>query len=150
MTDRREMILERLLAILDAIPGSNAAFRNKTDIAEGTRPCIVLIDGDEDAEGRDSNRAGRAPRRVHMHPQIYILAGGQAEDIGTTLNEMRAAAIYELTHDVTLQALTVNADDVVYEGAQSLIEDGRRVEGVIVLSFSITYLLRPGDLAVSG
>ncbi len=63
---------------------------------------------------------------------------------------MRAEAIYQLTHDATLQALTVNDDDVVYQGAQALFEDGRRVEGVLILTFVITYLLRPSDLAASG
>ncbi len=150
MTDRREEILVRMLGILSAVEGSSNAFRNRSDVHESLRPCIVLVDGDEEAEQQDSNRAGRTPRRVRMTPHVLLMAGGPAETIGTQLNDLRKQAIYELCSDAQLKALSLQDNDVVYEGAQMIMDEGRRIEGVMVLVFTVTYLLRPIDLAASG
>lgn len=147
--DIREAILSRMLTILDGTGGVRA-YRNLAEIQESIRPCIVLIDGDEDAEQRDNNRGGRSPRRVTMLPEIYILLGSQSETVGSELNAIRAGIIHDLTHDSTLNDLTINSDGIAYEGAQSIIESGRRVEGAMVLRFAISYLLRPSELATSG
>lgn len=151
MTDRREEILARMLVVLDALEtATGGAFRNRTEIADGMRPCVVLVDGDEEAEDRDSNRGGIAPRRVHMTPEVILLAGANADEIGTTLNAIRAEAIYALANDTELTAWTLDDNAVVYEGASTMVDNGRRVEGVLVLRFSLTYVLRPNELAVSG
>lgn len=147
--DVRELILLRIMAVGAFIHGSNGIFRNLTDVAEARRPCVILLDGDEEALP-DPNRSGNSPRRIRMEPQLVLLLGSSAAEIGTDLNAMRIAAIYAITHDAELLGLSLNGRECVYEGAQSIIEDGRKVEGAIVLRFAITYLLRPGDLASSG
>ena len=50
MTDRREMILTRLLEIAVGVDGIVAAFRNKDEISEKQRPTIVILDADEVAD----------------------------------------------------------------------------------------------------
>ncbi len=65
MTDRREMILARLLEIAVGVDGIVAVFRNKDEISERQRPAIVILDADEAADDADPNsRPSRAPRRV--------------------------------------------------------------------------------------
>ena len=78
MTDKREQILVRLLGIAQALPGIAAAFRNKDEISDRQRPCIVILDADEAADDGDPSGLARrpnAPRRVGMTPEIYLMLG---------------------------------------------------------------------------
>ncbi len=83
MIDTREAILVRLQEICAAVPGVNAAYRNRTQFAEDSRPCIAIMDGDEIADERDNNLSGLSPRRMEMSPEVYLLIGSQPEDVGT-------------------------------------------------------------------
>ena len=51
--DRREHILERLVAIAGALPGVNTAVRNQDEISERKRPAVAIFDADEAADGVD-------------------------------------------------------------------------------------------------
>ncbi|MEE9589900.1 MAG: hypothetical protein V3V97_17980 [Hyphomicrobiaceae bacterium] len=150
MIDTREAILVRLQAICAAVPGVNAAYRNRTQFAEDSRPCIVIMDGDEIADERDNNLSGLSPRRMEMSPEVYLLIGSQPEDVGTDLNGLRSTVVYDVLTDTTLQQLSLNNCAISYEGCRTIIEDGRRIEGALSLNFSILYLLRPADLAPGG
>ena len=94
MTDRRELILMRLLEIARGIEGVTSAFRNRDEISEKQRPAIVILDADEAADDADPvSRSSRAPRRVAMTPEIYILLGAKPEHVGTEINALRAKFI---------------------------------------------------------
>ena len=82
MTDKREQILVRLLGIAQGLPGIVAAFRNKDEISDRQRPCIVILDADEAADDADPSGLARrpnAPRRVGMTPEIYLMLGAKSE-----------------------------------------------------------------------
>jgi len=145
MIDVREQILARLEVTLGAVEVGVKCYRNRTDVPETARPCIILIDGDEEASAQDLARHATFYRRVTAGPEIWILIG-LTEGVGSALNALRAKILHALLHDTTLKALLLD-DGVVYDGAHSALEEGRRIEGSMVLRISFTYLLRPSDLA---
>ena len=62
MSDRREQILVRLLGIAQGLPGIAAAFRNKDEISDRQRPCVVILDADEAADDADPSGLARRPQ----------------------------------------------------------------------------------------
>ncbi len=147
MTDRREMILARLLEIAVGVDGIVAAFRNKDEISERQRPAIVILDADEVADDADpSSRPSRAPRRVAMTPEIYILLGAKPEDLGTAINRLRARFVKTVLGDAQLSLIVGSNGDIRYEGCATALARGRGMEGEMGVSFSFTYVLRPEEL----
>ena len=149
MTDKREAILVRLVEIAKSAPGVVATFRNKDEISDRQRPCIVILDADEAADDGDPSGMARrpnAPRRVAMTPELYIMLGAKPEHIGTELNVFRAAIIKVVLTDAILAELVGTNGDVRYEGCATALARGRMMEGEMGLSFTFTYLLRPDAL----
>ena len=147
MTDRREMILARLLVIAKGIDGIAAAFRNRDEISEKQRPAIVILDADEAADDSDpSGRPSRSPRRVAMTPEIYILLGSKPEDLGTAINALRARLVTAVLTDDQLISLVGSNGDIRYEGCATALARGRSMEGEMGVSFSFAYVLRPQEL----
>ena len=147
MTDRREMILTRLLEIAVGVEGIVAAFRNKDEISERQRPAIVILDADEAADDADpASRPSRAPRRVAMTPEIYILLGAKPEDLGTAINRLRARFVKSVLGDSQLGSIVGTNGDIRYEGCATALARGRSMEGEMGVSFSFTYVLRPEEL----
>jgi hypothetical protein len=145
--DRREMILSRLLEIAGSTEGIVAAFRNKDEISEKQRPAIVILDADEAADDADpSSRPSRAPRRVAMTPEIYILLGAKPEDLGTAINTLRARLVKAILMDPSLLTILGSSGDARYEGCATALARGRSMEGEMGVSFSFTYALRPEEL----
>ena len=147
MTDRREMILTRLLEIAVGVEGIVATFRNKDEISERQRPAIVILDADEAADDADpASRPSRAPRRVAMTPEIYILLGAKPEDLGTVINTLRARFVKAVLGDAQLSLIVGSNGDLRYEGCATALARGRSMEGEMGVSFSFTYVLRPEEL----
>jgi hypothetical protein len=147
MTDRRELILARLLEIARGIDGIVSAFRNKDEISEKQRPCIVILDADEAADDADpTSRPKRSPRRVAMTPEIYILLGSKPEDLGTAINALRARLLSAVLTDDQLIGLVGSNGDIRYEGCATALARGRSMEGEMGVSLSFTYVLRMEEL----
>lgn len=147
MTDRREMILARLLEIAKGIDGIAAAFRNRDEISERQRPAIIILDADEAADDADpSQRPSRSPRRVAMTPEVYILLGAKPEDLGTAINILRARLVKAVLTDERLRTIVGSNGEVRYEGCATALARGRSMEGEMGVSFSFTYVLRPEEL----
>jgi len=147
MTDRRELILARLLEIAKGIDGIAAAFRNRDEISEKQRPAIVILDADEAADDADpASRSTRAPRRVAMTPEIYILLGAKPEELGTAINILRALLVKAVLTDAALLAILGSNGEARYEGCATALARGRSMEGEMGVSFSFTYVLRPEEL----
>jgi hypothetical protein len=147
MTDRREMILSRLLEIAGSTEGIVAAFRNKDEISEKQRPAIVILDADETADDADpSSRPSRAPRRVAMTPEIYILLGAKPEELGSVINALRARFVKSILGDSQLGSIVGTNGDIRYDGCATALARGRSMEGEMGVSFSFTYVLRPEEL----
>jgi hypothetical protein len=147
MTDRRELILVRLLEIAKGVEGIAGAFRNRDEISEKQRPAIVILDADEAADDADpASRSARSPRRVAMTPEIYILLGAKPEDLGSTINTLRARFVKAVLSDTQLISIVGTNGDIRYEGCATALARGRSMEGEMGVSFSFTYVLRPEEL----
>ena len=147
MADKREQILSRLLAVAQGIPGIAGAFRNKDEISDKTRPAIVILDADETADDADPvNRPTRAPRRIAMTPEIYLLLGAKPENVGIDINALRATFIKSVLTDAGLLLIVGTNGDIRYEGCATSLARGRNMEGEMGISFSFAYTLRPEDL----
>jgi hypothetical protein len=149
MTDKREVIFRRLVEIAKTVPGIVAVFRNKDEISDRQRPCIVILDADEAADDGDPSgmtRRPNAPRRVAMTPELYVMLGAKPEKIGTELNIFRAAILKALLTDAALASLVGTNGDIRYEGCATALARGRVMEGEMGLSFTFTYVLRPDEL----
>jgi hypothetical protein len=147
MTDRREMIVARLLEIAKSVEGIITAFRNKDEISEKQRPAIVILDADEAADDADpTSRPASSPRRIAMTPEIYILLGAKPEDLGTAINVLRARLVKAVLTDTSLLAILGSNGEARYEGCATALARGRTMEGEMGVSFSFTYVLRPEEL----
>lgn len=151
MTDKRELILQRLLEIGASIPGIVYACRNELLNDEDNRPAFQVIDADESADDRDppqSARAfsGNAPVRVGMTPELYITLAGYPENVGTALNVLRAAAVKAILSDTTLRALVGVNGGIKYEGCATGLSRGREMTAEAGISFTFTYVLKVSDL----
>lgn len=159
MADVREQILARMLEIftgLEAVvDGSSASFatiaRNRSELMEAARPALILLDGDERVpdEMTPRGKGFNAPRPVIMVPEVSIILGGrepQNINLGEDLNAMRVSVIKALVNDATLLDLVGTNGDLQYGGAVTDLGWNRSLEGVMVLSFTIAYWLKPGYL----
>ena len=147
MPDLREEILARLVAIAAEVPGIAMAGRNRIGLSETARPAIVVLDADEavEEEGRAS-RPGYAPQLVVMTPELFVLAGKPAADIGAELNAFRRRIIRRVLTDATLLGLAGPNGFVRYAGCATALAAGRSMEGEMSLSFAIRYVLRPVEM----
>ncbi len=147
MLDLREEILARLVAIAAEVPGVVLAGRNRVALSETARPAIVVLDADEAAE--DEERAGRpaaSPQLVVMTPELFVLAGRPAAEIGAELNAFRRRIIRRVLTDAPLLGLAGSNGFVRYAGCATALAAGRSLEGEMSLSFAIRYVLRPMEL----
>lgn len=148
MPDRREAILQRLLAVCEAVDGVNHVFRNRLDLSERQRPAIVVLDSDEvqEAGGPGQGRNPRAPVVISMTPEILILLQDNADrtgagGVGAALNAIRASLLALIFNDTTLRNLTGSNGTIRYEGCATGLSRGRNMEGEMGLSIAFEYPL---------
>ncbi len=146
MTDKREDIIARLFDVVAAIDGFQTAERNRIDFDDTQVPAVSVLEGDEESapyrSGRN-NPASTRPYIVSASPQVFIRVGGN--DVGPTLNELRAAVIDAVHADSQLCALSLNGDGVFYAGMNSQLHAARSMIGAVALVFEIRYLFVPNQ-----
>ena len=149
MTDKRELILARLVALAAGVTGVANAYRNADEVTEAQRPAVVVYDADEAASSADLGRGrpSATVRRIAMTPQVFILLTGKPAGVGTALNGIRAALISAIQSDATLQAIVGPNGSIAYDGFSTTLSRGRAVEAEGALSFTFNYILNPADLA---
>src|SRR5690348_15678516 len=146
--DKREQILQRLLAVATGIAGVKTAVRNQDELSEHKRPAIALFDADETIDdGTDrQDHAGRGPALIYMTPEVLILRGAAPQVVGTSLNSLRASLIKGVLTDVQLATLVGPNGRVRYAGCSTHLGHGRSMEGSMSVHFSFEYVLRPESL----
>jgi len=149
VSDTREDIMAQLVTACQTIAGVRV-HRNRMDIAEDEAPCLVVREGDEEANEADLHPHGTAPRRVIMRPTVNALVSDTAENVGAAINDLRAAVIYALATDTTLRGMTMDKRGPSYLGMTVQTAPGRKVLAEAVLTFAIGYVLRPDDFAPAG
>ncbi len=149
MADIREAVLAQLLVIAEGLKTSGdvkTAKRNSTQVAEETRPAILIFDADEAADAADpQTRSG--PRRVAMSPETYLLLGGKPENVGAAINALRAKWIKAVLTDATLKTILGSPTGLArYEGCGTSLAMGKDMNADMGVSFSFHYVLDPGSL----
>ena len=148
MTDRREEILERLVALVAAIPNIRWAQRNNPDIPDDQLPAASVFDGDEvtssSATIRTTTRAVARDGLVEMTPEIIIAE--QAEEVGSDLAVLRRELIKGVLNDATLIALIGTNGAIDYLGCQTDLGWGRSLQGALRAQFTFKYPLKIEEL----
>lgn len=152
MTDKRELILSKLLEVLQTVDGIKSVKRNLDQMPEGARPSIVLLDGDEGLPQTQSEmRSGKSPVIMHMQPVINVLVGDNDKDIGATINTIRAGIITKILTDTDL-ATVVDADidrqnrkngRISYTGMMTRFSHSFEMDCDMQVNFLIVYSLDP-------
>lgn len=148
MTDRRELILVRLLALGATVADRTA--RNEPNLTGKTGTAIVLWDGRELTPEEDVPRRSLTPTIVRMLPEFHILREQPAADIGTGLNTVRLSLIKTVLTDAaqggTLYTYLTANGGARYDALDPDIVAGRSAEGSHVIRFAIHYPLIPAEL----
>jgi len=146
--NRREEVLARLFAILQAQDGFQTFKRNRGLLDNDVLPAILLLDGDETTRtsGERRGRVKMSPVIVTMRPQIFVLLKNVKPnniDVGTLLNTYRGAIVRAIAADTQLAALVGPNGDMSYDGAETDLKSGMPMEGQMQISVSISCPLDP-------
>jgi hypothetical protein len=146
--DRREAILERLVAIADALPGVAAVLRNTPKLDDTARPAVVILDADEAVETAPEGprRSAGGPILIAMTPQVFIHATGEGENAGPIVNQWRAAWLKAVLLDPVLKSLVGPNGSIRYAGAATGFGWGREYRGEIGIEIAFVYPLNLSDL----
>jgi hypothetical protein len=161
--DRRELILERLLAILTGLsiplsggpngPRTIAAgniAHNRGELLANRVPGIILLDADEVRDSRatplpQGQQASRVRDQVmKMTPEIYVVLdvrGIENQNVGKDLNEARRAILAVVLPDKTLQDLVGANGGITYDGSVTDLARNRTMKGQLGISITFTYPL---------
>lgn len=157
MTDRRELILEQLFAIINSMiqstpPVIATVARNRDLRKDDERPGLVLLDGDESyeltGERNRGRRTGMVPQLMKMSPQIFILMNEQRPTratIGPDTNALRIKIIDAVASDAQLATLYGANGSIYLNSVTTDMKSGGAVTGSMLLDFRITYPLIPNE-----
>jgi hypothetical protein len=154
MTDKRELILERIAAITVAAQtaaGIVTCVRNRGLLANDKRPACVLLDGDErpaifKPNSHTDSRSTFRPAIMRMSPEMYVLMDESRptnENIGPILNAKRIALSMAIVSDAALKTLLGSNGGIVYNGCVTDLKSGSALTGQMRLDFIYTYLFDP-------
>lgn len=157
MSDRRELILLRLLAVLGTVDGidSDKVFRNRIQFGDTKEnlelPCLVLLDGSETT--LTPNARNDAARVMLLAPQIFVVLkptdDGKNTGVGETLSAFRVKIIKAILQDnVLADLLGVDSRSgyIEYRGIVSDLQTGSSVEGQLQMDFAFAYTFNPSKL----
>jgi hypothetical protein len=153
MTDRREQILQRLLAILvEVAPTNYVVARDRGELPPEKRPGITLLDANETAQLIHKQARGRfnaPPTKMEMTPQITLAMDTREPrnvNIGEDMNTQRVAILKAIFKDTQLADLMGSNGDMRLVGCTTDMIDGGTKEGQLVIQVGITYWLLPAEL----
>jgi hypothetical protein len=156
MTDVREEILLRILAVLAALPGIETAARNRLELSGTRRPAAILHDGVEEESSQDSAAPpprGSLKQFMSLQPRIVIMMGDSSDAIGAAMSAFRAALLPAILGDATLQQLCGGPSGVrgqttmLYLGSTLETVGGATTEATMEFNFRFQYVLSIEDLA---
>jgi hypothetical protein len=156
--DRRELILERLMAVLVGINWSISTgkqlkiFRNRGELTGQQRPAVILYDADESADPREKarGRPAYAPNLIYLQPQIYVALDTRVPpnlNVGEDLSSCRKSIAGSVLNDAELTALVeFPTGEIRYSGCMTDLKKGDDMEGQMNVAITFTYPLKPDEL----
>lgn len=145
--DTRELILDRLAAVVAALPGVGKTSRNDTVTFEEGLPSVMMLDGDESAsdEPVGKGRPAYGPNTVSLAPELYVISEADAETVGEVITSTTDALISAVLNDATLLGLCQDGD-IRFEGmTTSFTVASRKVLGEASVNIVFHYSLVPDD-----
>ena len=153
MTDRRELILARLFAILQTIPSVQAVVRNRGELPDDKRPGIILFDAGEVARLQPPQQARgrliRAATFVDMTPQIFVVMDQREppnKNLGQDMNALRITIVRTIIYDPELETIIGGNGDIRYAGTTTDLTGDGSAEGQMNIRLTFTYVLKPSEL----
>ena len=168
--DRRELILERLAAILagltipisggpapatvTSIPAGNFV-RNRNELDAKAVPGIILLDADEVRDSRATRPArgmtenGVPDSIMKMTPEIYVVLevrGIANQNVGQDLNAARLAILAAVLPDSQLQKAVGANGDITYDGCVTDLARNRTMKGQLGISLTFSYPLKNSEV----
>lgn len=146
--DRREAILARLVVVAATVPGVKKVVRNQKGLSDDQMPGIAIYDADEEADEDEGGR-GRPPHSpniVTMTPEIFLLLAGLPENVGTLINNFRAAFLSKVLLDSELRNLVGTNGEIRYRGCATGLTQGRQMSGEMGVNISFSYPFNPANL----
>jgi hypothetical protein len=146
VTDVREDILARLLAVVAGIPNIRSAFRNNVDVTDEMLPAVTVFDGDEETTGADdrSARLSTRPYVTRMMPEIIVQE--KHEVVGSEFGSMRREMIRRVLADSELNALAGSNGAIRYMGCQTDFGWIRSQYNAMNVQFMFQYSLKIEEL----
>lgn len=162
MTDRRDLLLERVYAILQGLAGQQIGtgpvvqaaniVRNRGEMPTDKRPAIILMDADETSnkEAFGRGRPGSTPLLVEVRPEIYVCLEGrkpQNLSVGEDLNAFRIAILKLVLFDSQLATIIGSpTGEIRYEGCLTDLARGRNEDGELGMMIAFRYPFIPTEL----
>lgn len=155
MLDKREVILERMLSLLQAVitlpPLS--VFRNRAELPVEKLPALVLLDGRESLKHPDmtTTRGGAlVPAVFNLTPQVFIVLKPREDinnvGVGEELSYLRMQVLKSFIQDDELRGLLGSNGEINYLGHETDLQTGSTVLGSMQLNFQLSYVFDPKDL----
>jgi hypothetical protein len=155
--DKREAILQRMLAILTTITGPAVVdgqvsiFRNRGEVPVEKLPAIVLLDGREVIKVSTASRGGiLAPTIFTLEPQVFVVLKPREDvnndGIGEELSDYRMKLLKAFTSDDSLIAMLGANGEMQYLGFETDMQTGSTMLGQMQMNFTLSYVLNPSDL----
>jgi len=151
--DVRELILQRLKAILEGIDGVETTWRDREDVKPEQTPTLILLDGSESKRTATagSGHTRMPPAIMEMTPQIWVQLTPRADagnaGVGEELSAWRAKILSAIFKDAQLAALQGENGELEYRGTRTDMEYGSIMLGNEIFELTLTYLFDPDDLA---
>lgn len=150
--DKRELILVRLLAILETIDiEAGHVYRDRAEFEKEELPALVLLDGSETKAMPSAGRAGgRVPQIMILTPQIFFVPlpteNSLNEGVGEMLSAFRIKIIKAILQDGQLEDLLGSNGYIEYRGTITDMQTGAEVQGQLQMDFAFTYTFDPNKL----
>lgn len=146
--DKHEELLARVFEILQTIPNTNTAVRNRGLLDNEMRPGLVLLDGDafSKVNGAGRGRVRMSPQMMEARPQVFVVMDTrlpQNANLGQDMNAIAFAIIQAIAQDQPLLDIIGSNGDVTLIRAETDLKSGSAVRGQTRLDFTIVYWLDP-------
>lgn len=167
--DKRELILLRIMALLDTLKTTKAGdgglvtvARDRGEVPPAGLPCGILLDGKEEllTDIKRQQFTAMPPAYFTMLVQVFVIMAlrdnvdnlqvkGKDAPVGPEISAWRNKLLKSIAKDSTLEALCSPGGQIEYRGCYTDMEAGAPI-GVlgaqIGMQFAFTYMLNPDEL----